>query len=46
MKGHPGFWDASSPEFKSKPFDPHPLFRDFIKASLKGRQERQKCKKK
>jgi CTP synthase len=47
MKGHPWFLGCQfHPEFKSKPFDPHPLFRDFIKASLKGRQERQKCKKK
>jgi CTP synthase len=23
------------PEFKSRPVDPHPLFRDFIGASLK-----------
>jgi CTP synthase len=23
------------PEFKSKPMDPHPLFREFIKATLK-----------
>lgn len=47
MKGHPWFLGCQfHPEFKSKPFDPHPLFRDFIKASLKNRQERQKCKKK
>ncbi len=47
MKGHPWFLGCQfHPEFKSKPFDPHPLFRDFIKASLKRRQERLKCKKK
>lgn len=47
MKGHPWFLGCQfHPEFKSKPFDPHPLFRDFIKASLKRRQESQKCKKK
>ncbi len=47
MKGHPWFLGCQfHPEFKSKPFDPHPLFKDFIKASLKHRQERQKCKKK
>ncbi len=47
MKGHPWFLGCQfHPEFKSKPFDPHPLFRDFIKASLKRRQEKPKCKKK
>lgn len=47
MKGHPWFLGCQfHPEFKSKPFDPHPLFRDFIEASLKRRQETQKCKKK
>ena len=25
------------PEFKSKPFCAHPLFRDFIKASIKNK---------
>ena len=28
------------PEFKSKPFDPHPLFRAFIAAARRNRQER------
>jgi CTP synthase len=28
------------PEFKSRPMDPHPLFRDFIGASLKNSQDR------
>jgi len=47
MKGHPWFVGCQfHPEFKSKPFDPHPLFRDFIKASLKRRQEKLKCKEK
>ncbi len=47
MKEHPWFLGCQfHPEFKSKPFDPHPLFRDFIMASLKRRQEKQKCKKK
>jgi len=27
------------PEFKSRPLKPHPLFRDFIKASLKNRKK-------
>lgn len=26
------------PEFKSRPFRPHPLFRDFIKAAVKGKK--------
>jgi len=47
IKDHPWFLGCQfHPEFKSKPFEPHPLFRDFIKASLKQRQEKQKCKKK
>jgi CTP synthase len=47
MKDHPWFVGCQfHPEFKSKPFSPHPLFRDFIKASLKHRQDRMKCKKK
>ncbi len=33
---HPWFVGVQfHPEFKSKPTDPHPLFRDFIKAALK-----------
>lgn len=28
------------PEFQSKPLDPHPLFRDFIKASIQRRKKR------
>jgi CTP synthase len=36
MKGHPWFLGCQfHPEFKSKPMDPHPLFREFIKASLR-----------
>ena len=47
VKDHPWFVGCQfHPEFKSKPFSPHPLFRDFIKASLKHRQDRIKCKKK
>jgi CTP synthase len=47
FKDHPWFLACQfHPEFKSKPFDPHPLFRDFIKASLKQRQDRQKGKRK
>jgi CTP synthase len=47
VKDHPWFVGCQfHPEFKSKPFSPHPLFREFIKASLKHRQDRIKCKKK
>jgi CTP synthase len=46
-KNHPWFLACQfHPEFKSKPFNPHPLFSDFIKASLKRKQERQRCRKK
>ena len=45
LKGHPWFLGCQfHPEFKSKPTDPHPLFREFIKASLK-RGTRPKVKK-
>ena len=47
LKDHPWFLGCQfHPEFKSKPFAPHPLFRDFIKASLTHKQEREQCKKK
>lgn len=40
-EGHPWFLACQfHPEFKSKPFHPHPLFRDFIGAAVKCRQER------
>ena len=33
LKDHPWFLGCQfHPEFKSKPFNPHPLFREFIKA--------------
>jgi CTP synthase len=36
---HPFFLGCQfHPEFKSKPLEPHPLFRDFIAASYKNRQ--------
>ncbi|MBU1726172.1 MAG: CTP synthase [Candidatus Omnitrophica bacterium] len=36
LKDHPYFIAVQfHPEFKSKPDNPHPLFRDFIKATLK-----------
>ena len=36
LRDHP-FFVASQfhPEFKSRPLRPHPLFKDFIKASIK-----------
>ena len=35
VKDHPWFLGCQfHPEFKSRPMDPHPLFRDFIKAAL------------
>jgi len=47
MKDHPWFLGCQfHPEFKSKPFNPHPLFRDFIKAALKYKQDKAKCRKK
>jgi len=39
--GHPWFLGCQfHPEFKSRPMEPHPLFRDFIGASLKNSQDR------
>ena len=36
IKDHPWFLGCQfHPEFKSRPMDPHPLFKDFVKASLK-----------
>ena len=47
LKDHPWFLGCQfHPEFKSKPMDPHPLYRDFIKASLKKAAGRQKIEKK
>lgn len=47
LRGHPWFLACQfHPEFQSKPFRPHPLFRDFIKAAIKRRQERRKCRRK
>ena len=44
LKNHPWFLGCQfHPEFKSKPMDPHPLFREFIKASLqRGKKSRGK----
>jgi CTP synthase len=45
MKGHPWFLGCQfHPEFKSKPFNPHPLFRDFIEAAIKYKQGKTKCR--
>jgi len=39
LKAHPWFLGCQfHPEFKSRPMDPQPLFRDFIAASLKNKQ--------
>jgi CTP synthase len=41
LPDHPFFLGCQfHPEFKSKPLEPHPLFREFIIASYKNRQER------
>jgi CTP synthase len=41
LPSHPFFLGCQfHPEFKSKPLEPHPLFREFITASYKNRQER------
>ncbi|MGL4310200.1 MAG: CTP synthase [Paracoccaceae bacterium] len=37
VKGHPWFIGVQfHPELKSKPFAPHPLFADFVRAAVKG----------
>lgn len=37
LKDHPWFLGCQfHPEFKSRPANPHPLFRDFVKASIKN----------
>ncbi|MFC1812121.1 CTP synthase [Thermodesulfobacteriota bacterium] len=39
VKDHPWFLGCQfHPEFKSRPMEPHPLFREFIRASLENRQ--------
>jgi len=41
IPGHPYFLGCQfHPEFKSKPLEPHPLFREFIAASYNNRQAR------
>jgi CTP synthase len=40
LKDHPWFLGCQfHPEFKSRPVDPHPLFKDFIKASIKNQKK-------
>ncbi len=47
LHDHPWFLGCQfHPEFKSKPFKPAPLFREFIRAALKRRQEKAECQKK
>jgi CTP synthase len=41
LPDHPVFLGCQfHPEFKSKPLEPHPLFREFVAASYKNRQGR------
>jgi CTP synthase len=41
LNDHPWFLGCQfHPEFKSRPMDPHPLFRDFIRASLEYKHKR------
>lgn len=41
LKNHPWFLGCQfHPEFKSRPMDPHPLFREFIRAALEYKQSR------
>jgi CTP synthase len=43
LKNHPWFLGCQfHPEFKSRPMDAHPLFRDFIKYSLEHASQRDK----
>ena len=40
LKNHPWFVGVQfHPEFKSRPFEPHPLFCSFIKASIKNQEK-------
>lgn len=40
IKGHPWMVGVQfHPEFKSKPTDPHPLFRDFVKAMIHHKEK-------
>ena len=45
IPGHPYFLGCQfHPEFKSKPLEPHPLFREFVAASYKNRVRRKQSK--
>jgi len=42
LPDHPWFLACQfHPEFKSKPYDPHPIFRSFIKAAVEHRRARE-----
>jgi CTP synthase len=44
IPGHPFFLGCQfHPEFKSKPLEPHPLFRDFVAASYRNRISQDKA---
>ena len=41
IEDHPWFVACQfHPEFKSRPLDPHPLFRDFVGAAHRHKQDR------
>ncbi|MBM2837546.1 MAG: synthase [Deltaproteobacteria bacterium] len=45
IKEHPWFLGCQfHPEFKSRPMEPHPLFRDFIKAAIKKSGQRSRVR--
>ena len=47
IKDHPWFLGCQfHPEFKSRPMDPHPLFRDFIEAALSAKGRAQSAERK
>jgi CTP synthase len=47
IKDHPWFLGCQfHPEFKSRPMIPHPIFRDFIKASLEHQKGKDKASEK
>lgn len=47
VENHPWYVAVQfHPEFKSKPLEPHPLFRDFVKAALKNYMSPTEFKKK
>ena len=40
IKDHPFFIACQyHPEFKSRPFNPHPIFKEFVTAGLKNKKE-------